>query len=123
MGAINKGTLFKEERNVSFCMPLSLTNDRQQKNFSVLIQTDAYLGSVLFVEFVGDFSGQRWFRTIQKCRPRTPVGDESSNYEKSVIKMTSKFVLSKPCVHRITQRQNFHPYRVCFVQEFDGNVM
>jgi hypothetical protein len=36
--------------------------------------------------------------------------------------MTSKFVLPKSRVHRITQRRNFHPYKVCFVQEFNAMV-
>jgi len=67
--AINKGTLFREERKLSFCVPLSSINDRQLKNFSVLTQTDHHVGSVLLVEFVGDFSGQRWFRTIQELSP------------------------------------------------------
>jgi hypothetical protein len=59
VGGINKGTLFREERNLSVYeyMPLS-TNDRQLKYCGVLIQTAYYLGSVLLVEFVGDFSGQ-----------------------------------------------------------------
>jgi hypothetical protein len=57
VGGINKGTLFRKERNLSLYMPLS-TNDRQLKYCGVLIQKDYYLGSVLFVEFVGDFGGQ-----------------------------------------------------------------
>lgn len=61
------------------------------------------------------------FGQFEKFRPRTPAGDESSNYERSVIKMTSKFVLSKSSVHRIMQHQNFNPYRVRFAQEFNGN--
>jgi len=70
MGAKNKGTLFREERKLSFCMPLSSTNEIQLKNFSVLIQTDHHVVSVLLVEFFGDFSGQRWFRTIQELSPK-----------------------------------------------------
>jgi len=123
MGAKNKGTPFRDERKLSFCMPLSSTNDMQLKNFSVLIQMVHHLLSALLVEFVGDFSGQRWFGQSKNCRPRTPTGDESSNYKRSVVKMTPKFVLSKSRVHRITQRRNFHPYTVRFLQEFNGNGM
>jgi hypothetical protein len=47
------------------------------------------------------------FGQSENCCPRTPAGGESGNYERSVIKMTSKFVLSKSCVHWINNVENF----------------
>jgi len=80
MGAKNKGTLFREELKLSFCMPLSSTNDRQLKNFSVLMQTDHHLGSVLLVEFCWRF---QW-REMVSDNPRT-VARELQLVMKEVI--------------------------------------
>lgn len=61
------------------------------------------------------------FGQSKNSRPRTATGDENSKSKRSLIKMTSKFVLAKSFVYRIMQRQNFHPYRLGFVQEFNVN--
>jgi hypothetical protein len=121
MGAKNKGTMFREERKLSLCMPLSSNNDRQLKNFSDLNQTDNYLGSVLLVEFVGISVDRDGFGHSKNCRPRSLTGKESSNYKRSVIKIRSKFLFSKSFLHRIKQSRNFHPTPFGFVQKFNGS--
>jgi hypothetical protein len=75
------------------------------------------------VEFVGDFSGQWVLGQSKNSRPRTATGGESSKSKRSLIKMKSKFGLAKSCIYRIMQRQNVHPRRFGFVQEFNGNFI
>jgi hypothetical protein len=47
--------MLRKMQKLSFFMPLALANNRQLKNFTLVIPTDYDLDSILLVKFIQDF--------------------------------------------------------------------
>jgi len=115
--------LFRKMWELSFRVPLTLSNYRQLKNVSGVIPTHHDLDNTLLIECIRDFRRQGVFRkdqgqVVRVLQMMTEAGwVYLPRSQRSEQKFASEIEIPKSCAHRVLQRHVFRPYKIHFVQE------
>jgi len=117
--------VFRKRQKLPFCMPVAFVNERQLKNFTVIIPTDYNLEAFYWSNLFKISGDQQCFTQRAGC-PRNWTNDESSTVilakivvgpQLSMREYVSEAVLPKSCVQWIMLHYLFHLYKIHFVQE------